>query len=381
MKVTRKLQRFLSILLACVMVMNVPMSALAFEDVTFVETGAEVSQELGAEDEDSFDIVLNEEESDDETGDGTGSDDAGNLSEGEILNLEDTSGEGETEDAGLEDDLGIFENESPEEGDQEYGEDGEAIEVTEGATEASQELAAEESASDQCGAITNEDGETTNLQWSLDSEGVLTISGSGAMADYESASDAPWYDYINSISSVVIASGVTSIGGCAFYYYKELTSLEIANTVTSIGEKAVYRCTALTKVTIPASVTTIGEKAFYQCSAMTTLELHNSATMGDECFRKCYALNTVILCCNNITSDMVTAIEYDTKITNIVVGKSMQSIPSESIALFTNATNVTVDPENPYLQLALNISNSNVFPGNTLTLEVTMNNTGSSDVT
>ena len=46
------------------------------------------------------------------------------------------------------------------------------------------------------------------VTWTLDSEGVLTISGSGDMYDYDS-SDAPWH---GRVKSAVIADGVTSIG-------------------------------------------------------------------------------------------------------------------------------------------------------------------------
>ena len=43
-------------------------------------------------------------------------------------------------------------------------------------------------ASGTCGA----EGDGSNLTWTLDSEGVLTISGSGDMHDYGS-SGAPWH--------------------------------------------------------------------------------------------------------------------------------------------------------------------------------------------
>lgn len=53
-----------------------------------------------------------------------------------------------------------------------------------------------------------------DLRWAL-SDGVLTISGSGTMADYGSDDPAPWSD--KSIQSVVICEGVTGIGKNAFY--------------------------------------------------------------------------------------------------------------------------------------------------------------------
>ena len=48
-----------------------------------------------------------------------------------------------------------------------------------------------------------------SLTWKLDSEGTLTISGTGAMTDYASLT-VPWSNY--TINKVVIDNGVTTIG-------------------------------------------------------------------------------------------------------------------------------------------------------------------------
>ena len=43
------------------------------------------------------------------------------------------------------------------------------------------------------------------VEWSLDSEGVLTISGTGAMPDYAyNGTNSPWYSRRNSIKSIVM---------------------------------------------------------------------------------------------------------------------------------------------------------------------------------
>ena len=56
----------------------------------------------------------------------------------------------------------------------------------------------------------------TNVTYTLDSDGLLTISGTGAMADYSSSSSVPWYSSRSSVKTVVIKYGVTSIGSDAF---------------------------------------------------------------------------------------------------------------------------------------------------------------------
>ena len=87
----------------------------------------------------------------------------------------------------------------------------------------------------------------SNLTWTLDSEGVLTISGSGDMHGYGS-SDAPWYGSRSRVKSAVIAEGVTSIGESAFENCRSLTSVTIPDGVTSIGDGAFASCTSLTDV-------------------------------------------------------------------------------------------------------------------------------------
>ena len=71
-------------------------------------------------------------------------------------------------------------------------------------------FAADVVAGGSCGA------EGSNVIWSLDSEGVMTISGSGAMADYTRDVSPPWQGRERSITKVKISSGVTRAGSQAF---------------------------------------------------------------------------------------------------------------------------------------------------------------------
>ena len=106
-----------------------------------------------------------------------------------------------------------------------------------------------------------------NLTWTFDSEGTLTISGTGDMdnwfMDY-SFNNNPWQNYYDLITTVIIENGVTSIGDDAFYSCDALTSITIPDSVTSIGGNAFGYCAALTSITIPDSVTNIGDNAFYK---------------------------------------------------------------------------------------------------------------------
>ena len=103
----------------------------------------------------------------------------------------------------------------------------------------------------------------TNVNYSLDtSTGVLSITGTGAMENYNYSNYVPWYSNRSYIKTVNIANGVTSIGAWTFYGYSNLTSVTIPNSVTSIGDYAFSDCSSLTSFTIPNSVTSIGRQAF-----------------------------------------------------------------------------------------------------------------------
>jgi hypothetical protein len=87
-----------------------------------------------------------------------------------------------------------------------------------------------------------------NVTYSLDTEtGVLTISGTGAMADYY-WDGAPWSSNRSLIQTATIEEGVTSIGSFAFSYCSGLTSVTLPNSVTSIGSSAFSGCSGLADV-------------------------------------------------------------------------------------------------------------------------------------
>ena len=138
-------------------------------------------------------------------------------------------------------------------------------------------------------------GTTGSCRWSLDDEGNLTISGNGAMVDYDATysndtwiTTAPWGA---NIKSVVIEDSVTSIGSSAFYGCTRLTSVTIPDSVTNIGGSAFGGCTGLTSVTIPDSVTSIGDDALYGCTGLTSVTIPDSVTsIGWSAFKGCTGL-------------------------------------------------------------------------------------------
>lgn len=121
----------------------------------------------------------------------------------------------------------------------------------------------------------------SNLKWSLNEDtGVLRISGSGEMSDYHSADglESPWHDYAASIKSVVIGSGVKTVGNYAFAGLKNLKSVEINAELKRLGDGAFYGCTALNDIEGIEGVRIIGNDCFRGCSALSTIGIPSGCT-------------------------------------------------------------------------------------------------------
>ena len=149
-----------------------------------------------------------------------------------------------------------------------------------------------------------------NVTYTLDSEGTLTISGSGDMEDYDAWDPSPFYDN-SDIKNIIIKKGVTSIGDFAFDYCSSLKSITIPNSVTSIGDVAFSGCSSLTSITIPNSVTSIGDFAFEYCHSLTSITIPNSVTsIGTSAFIFCISLKSITIP-DSVTSIGMSAF-YDT---------------------------------------------------------------------
>lgn len=114
-----------------------------------------------------------------------------------------------------------------------------------------------------------------NATWSISAEGVLTISGTGAIGDY-TENDAPWQSLRADITAIVIEKGITRIGNYAFHDCWVATSAVLPEGLVEIGENAFRSCGALEEIDLPPELTTIGIGAFYYTSALTSITIPGS---------------------------------------------------------------------------------------------------------
>ena len=180
-----------------------------------------------------------------------------------------------------------------------------------------------------------------NLNWTLDN-GILTITGSGAMKNYSSSSSAPWYSYSSDIQSISLPEGLTTIGSHAFSYCYSIESISIPNSVTSIEEYAFYSCTSLNSITLPNSLISIGYRAFGSCEKLTSIAIPNSVTsIGDYTFYDCKDLLSITLP-NGITSIGNSVFFGCQRLSSISLPNSVTSIGPHAFANCSRLTSITI---------------------------------------
>ena len=170
----------------------------------------------------------------------------------------------------------------------------------------------------------------SSLTWTLDVNNLLTISGTGEMTAYRSASAVPWYSYISTITDVVIEEGVTTLSAYAFRDAAGLTNATLPASLTGIGSYAFQRCTGLTSVVIPGGVTEISESAFSSCTGLTSVTLNEGLlTIGYGAFQQCTGLTSIVIP-NSVTTIGDQAFAYCTALTDVTMGENVTNISTYS---------------------------------------------------
>ena len=185
------------------------------------------------------------------------------------------------------------------------------------------------------------------VYWTLDSKGVLTISGSGEMTS------SPWIaDYARVIKQVVIEEGVTTVAYGAFDGCTSITSVSFPSTLTSIGSYAFEDCGSLASVVFPANLTNIGSYVFRWCTSLKSVTFPTVIpTYSYDIFYGCENIEKVYISdlnqwCNIDQSKL--NIKFDNLIVNgeviteLVIPEGATSIPSYAFDYWTNLETVTI---------------------------------------
>ena len=126
-----------------------------------------------------------------------------------------------------------------------------------------------------------------NAYWELSPEGIFTVTGTGAIYDYEFNVDdlslnEPWQN--SNVKKAVIKDGITEIGNDFLMYCSELESIELPQSLKRIGDAA-FANTKLNNITIPDNVNSIGNFAFEGCQELKEVTLpSNLAELSNGLF-------------------------------------------------------------------------------------------------
>ena len=204
-----------------------------------------------------------------------------------------------------------------------------------------------------------------SVRWALYSDGLLSITGSGEMTEYNAAKQIPWFWRRDSITSVIIGEEVTNICRWALYDCDNLVNVTIGEDVSSIDYCAFTGCDSLTSILIPGNVISIGDDAFHSCVNLSDVVICSGVTsIGSSAFSECSSLTSLILpdgvtiianeafyCCDNLTSiripNSVTIIGYRAfyccdKLYDITIPDGVVSIGSKAFYECDSLTNITI---------------------------------------
>lgn len=113
-------------------------------------------------------------------------------------------------------------------------------------------------------------GISGDCTWRFDpSTGIFTVDGNGNMADYP-IYGAPWYEYHDDITKVVIGNRVASVGDSSFYFCRNLTEVTLGYNIKTIGDSAFAFCD-LRSVVTPDITHTIKDSAFFNNRNLATV--------------------------------------------------------------------------------------------------------------
>lgn len=194
---------------------------------------------------------------------------------------------------------------------------------------------------------------TPAITATLDSDGLLTIQGSGKMPSFASG-NPPWNTERLQIKKLIVRSGITEIGEAEFFGCSNLQEVEIAPSVTTIGKGAfanagihtirgmdgvltigdyAFQGCSFTSVSLPAGAITIGKYIFFRCNQLTSITVPARVRELGSIAYQCPKLTSITVNASNASYASVDGILYSKdKKTLIAVpaGKSMTSftIPS-----------------------------------------------------
>lgn len=186
-----------------------------------------------------------------------------------------------------------------------------------------------------------------NADWTLDEEGTLIISGTGGM--FSNLGTLPWADHADSIRTLIVEDGVTSLAPISFDEYTCLTDVTIADSVSELYWGLFSRCYGLKNVRLPSSITDIPQFTFYACTSLEEIQIPDNVTIiGASAFHSCSSLRSIQLP-KGLQAIGSSALCRCTSLSSIALPEGMQVINTEAFLGCTNLRNLTIPKSVTYV--------------------------------
>ena len=172
----------------------------------------------------------------------------------------------------------------------------------------------------------------TNITYTYDSDGVLTISGTGEMVDFKARDRTPWSEYRDDIKKLVIEEGVTSIGERSLGAFTNCKEISLPSTIKRIDE--FFNYASLESITLPEGLEEIDVQTFVNCDLLKTVTIPSTVTsIGKGAFEWCDSLYEIKVASGNANYTDIDGVLYNKDMTKILQypnGKSLISytVPS-----------------------------------------------------
>ena len=133
--------------------------------------------------------------------------------------------------------------------------------------------------------------------FTVDRDGVLTILGTGATADFDQSMNdgngSIFRYWTDGVTSIIIEDGITRVGTCSFYFMTNVTSVQLPNTLITIGDWG-FTETDISTANLPDSLTSIGTCGFSFCDQLSSINFGSGLkTIGSNAFEACTALKEI----------------------------------------------------------------------------------------
>ena len=202
-------------------------------------------------------------------------------------------------------------------------------------------------------AASSASGSFANITYDI-TDGVLTITGSGATGNVGYDDSKPWSEYRDSITKIVVSEGITSIGNNFLKYLDKVTEVELPSTLKTIGSEAFAHNVSITEITFPDGLESTGSMAFFDCTSLKTINFPDKANFDSWSFMYC-GFTSIVIPDSFEGKISGYCFSKNDSLHIAVIGKGTKKIGRGVFAECNNLKNLIVSDDNPYYTAKENV--------------------------